>query len=313
MIDFRYHVISIVAIFLALATGIALGAGPLGNKLQQGLLNSAAQDRQDKIDLRTNLDSSNQMVSYNDDFVSAVAGQLLGQRLSGRTVAVFSLPGADPNTVAAIRDDIAKAGGTVVADVTVSGALLDPANRQTAENLAGQVLDGVPGLPNTAGASSYQLVGYSVARGFLATPATGAMVDPTAQEIQAAFDGAHYLSYGGDINKRGNLAVLVAGPPAANVQSGQGELLATVAKAMDALSGGVVVSGPLTSAGDGGYIQAVRASDAAASVSTVDVADVPAGQVATALALEQQADGAAGQYGIGDGADSRLPVVSTGQ
>ena len=55
MIDFRYHVISIVAIFLALATGIALGAGPLGDEFDQQLANQAQQDRQDKEDLRDQL------------------------------------------------------------------------------------------------------------------------------------------------------------------------------------------------------------------------------------------------------------------
>ena len=29
MIDFRYHVVSLISVFLALAVGIALGAGPL--------------------------------------------------------------------------------------------------------------------------------------------------------------------------------------------------------------------------------------------------------------------------------------------
>ncbi|MBN9375395.1 MAG: copper transporter, partial [Cellulomonas sp.] len=29
MVDFRYHLVSLVAVFLALACGIALGAGPL--------------------------------------------------------------------------------------------------------------------------------------------------------------------------------------------------------------------------------------------------------------------------------------------
>ncbi|HUV47611.1 MAG TPA: copper transporter, partial [Actinomycetes bacterium] len=29
MIDFRYHIVSIVAIFMALAVGIVLGSGPL--------------------------------------------------------------------------------------------------------------------------------------------------------------------------------------------------------------------------------------------------------------------------------------------
>ncbi|NIS33816.1 MAG: copper transporter, partial [Actinobacteria bacterium] len=31
MIDFRYHLVSIIAVFFALAVGIVLGAGPLGD------------------------------------------------------------------------------------------------------------------------------------------------------------------------------------------------------------------------------------------------------------------------------------------
>ncbi len=33
MIDFRYHLVSIVSIFLALAVGIVLGAGPLQDQV----------------------------------------------------------------------------------------------------------------------------------------------------------------------------------------------------------------------------------------------------------------------------------------
>ena len=33
MIDFRYHLVSIVSIFLALAVGIVLGAGPLQGQI----------------------------------------------------------------------------------------------------------------------------------------------------------------------------------------------------------------------------------------------------------------------------------------
>ena len=38
MIDFRYHIVSIVAIFFALGAGVVLGSGPLkgaGNELVQ--------------------------------------------------------------------------------------------------------------------------------------------------------------------------------------------------------------------------------------------------------------------------------------
>ncbi len=40
MIDFRYHIVSIVSIFLALAVGIVLGAGPLQNQLGITLTNA---------------------------------------------------------------------------------------------------------------------------------------------------------------------------------------------------------------------------------------------------------------------------------
>ncbi|MDU2059289.1 MAG: copper transporter, partial [Dermabacter sp.] len=37
MIDFRYHLVSLVAVFLALAIGIVLGAGPLRDGVGQTL------------------------------------------------------------------------------------------------------------------------------------------------------------------------------------------------------------------------------------------------------------------------------------
>ena len=43
VIDFRYHIVSIVAIFLALATGVALGAGPLKGTVDQSYISQAEQ------------------------------------------------------------------------------------------------------------------------------------------------------------------------------------------------------------------------------------------------------------------------------
>jgi hypothetical protein len=307
VIDFRYHVISIVAIFLALATGIALGAGPLGEEFDQQLANQAQQDRQDKQDLRDQLDQTDKVVEYEGDFAQSVAPQITGDRLAGHTVAVFVLPGADDETVDAVSGRIEAAGGTITSTITVQNGLVDPAERQTAEGIASRVLEGVDGLPDIQGASSYQLVGYSLARGYLATAEGGTPMDPPAQEIDAAFGEANYLTHDGDIGRRANLAVVIAGPPSEEPQVGQGDLVATVVQAMDALSGGVVVAGPLASADDNGYVAAIRDGDAADSVSTVDVADRPSGQLVTVLALVQQGEGAVGQYGAADSADAVLP------
>jgi Copper transport outer membrane protein, MctB len=309
VIDFRYHVISIVAIFLALATGIALGAGPLGEEFDQQLRNEAARDRQAKEDLRDQLTQVEKVVEFEGDFAQTVAPQITGDRLAGQTVAVFVLPGADDETVDAVSSRIEAAGGTITSTISVQDGLMDPTERQTAEGIASRVLDGVDGLPDIQGAQSYQLVGYSLARGYLATSEGGTPMDAPAQEIDAAFGAANYLTHDGDIGRRANLAVVIAGPPSEEPEVGQGELLATLVKAMDSLSGGVVVAGPLDAADEGGYVAAIRDSDAADSVSTVDVADRPSGQLVTVLALVQQGERAVGQYGAADSADAVLPEL----
>ena len=48
MIDFRYHLVSLVSVFLALAVGIVLGAGPLNEPIARGLSQSVQQLRQDR-------------------------------------------------------------------------------------------------------------------------------------------------------------------------------------------------------------------------------------------------------------------------
>jgi Copper transport outer membrane protein, MctB len=307
VIDFRYHVISIVAIFLALATGIALGAGPLGEEFDQQLARQAQQDRQDKEDLRDQLDQVEQIADFEDELASSVAPQLVGNSLGGRTVSVFVLPGANDDTVDNVTARIEGAGATISSTITVQDGLLDPDEQETAAGIAARVLEGVEGVPSTEGASNYQLVGYALARAYLATSEAGTPTDDDAAAIDGAYLEADYLSHDGDVGRRANLAVVIAGPPSEEPEVGQGELLAILVQAMDSMSGGVVVTGPLESADDDGYIAAVRDSDASDSVSTVDVADRPAGQIVTVLALAQQGDGAVGQYGAADSADAVLP------
>jgi Copper transport outer membrane protein, MctB len=311
VIDFRYHVISIVAIFLALATGIALGAGPLGEEFDQQLANEADRDRQAKEDLRDQLDQVEKVAEFDGEFAQSIGAQVTGDRLDGKSVAVFVLPDADDDTVDSVTNRIEGAGGTITSTVTFEDGLMDPSERTVVEGIATRVLEGVEGLPSTEGAQSYQLVGLSLARAYLATSDAGAQVDAAAQEIDAAYtaDGANYVSHDEDVSRRANLAVVIAGPPSEDPEVGQGELLAILVEAMDSFSGGVVVAGPLEAADEDGYVTAVRDSDAADSVSTVDVADRPSGQLVTVLALVQQADGGVGQYGAADSADAVLPEL----
>lgn len=307
MIDFRYHVISIVAIFLALATGIALGAGPLGEEFDHQLANQADRDREAKEELRDQLDRVERIVEFESEFTQGFAAKIAGQRLRERSVAVFALPGADEDVVDGVAKRIEAAGGTISSTVTIQDGLMDPSERQTAEGIAERVLDGVEGIPTTEGAQSYQLVGYSLARAYLTTTDAGAPMDDAAKGIAAALKEGDLVIPEGDPSRRASLAVVVAGPPSEEPEDGQSELLATMVQAMDTLSGGVVVTGPLPAASEDGYVAAVRDSDAVDSVSTVDIADRPSGQLVTVLSLAQQADGSVGQYGAADSADEAFP------
>jgi len=309
VIDFRYHVVSIVAIFLALATGIALGAGPLKGGIDQQLVDEAQRDREDKEALRMELDLAAQSAEFQDKYAEATSAQLLDARLDGRTVAIVTLPGAEDDIAAGVADDVAAAGGSVTARLQVQPELLDPQNRQVAEGLAASVLEGVEGVPNPADASSYELVGYSIARGFLSTDPAGTAIDDPARTITASLREAEYVTTDGNVERRAGLAVVVAAAPDA-AEQGQEELVTLLLAGLDDASGGVVLVGDPASATEGGYVRATRDSDAAEGVSTVDVADTVAGRVVTVLALAEQAEGESGHYGAVDADDGPMPEAA---
>ncbi|MDQ3627357.1 MAG: copper transporter [Actinomycetota bacterium] len=310
MIDFRYHVVSIVAIFLALATGIALGAGPLGDEISGGLVNEAERDRAEKEELRTDLEQAAAVSEYNDEFSEAVAPTVLDNRLGTHSVMLMTLPGADADTVDALGAAVERAGGTVAGEVGISEELLDPANRTTAQSLATQVLAGTEGTPSLQDATSYEIVGFAVGRGLLTTVPGGSGLDAKSQEIRSAFEGSGFLSYEGEPSTRGSLLLVVAGSPQDIPEAGVDELTSSLVGAMDSVAVGTVVAGPTEAAEAGGAVSAVRDNEAADTVSTVDVAQIAAGQVATMLALAQQAIDETGQYGVGDGADDSVPEIA---
>ena len=66
MIDFRYHVVSLVSVFLALAVGIVLGAGPLNEGISTGITDQVKQLTTEKNQLRTERDAARTTVDQQD-------------------------------------------------------------------------------------------------------------------------------------------------------------------------------------------------------------------------------------------------------
>ena len=95
MIDFRYHLVSIVSIFLALAVGIVLGAGPLKGELGDTLSKEVAGLRKDKADLNSQLAEASAGTEARDSYIGETNPQVLAGTLQDRRVALVVLPGSD--------------------------------------------------------------------------------------------------------------------------------------------------------------------------------------------------------------------------
>ena len=314
MIDFRYHLVSLVSVFLALAVGIVLGAGPLRESIGDTLTQQVNALRQEKDGLRADVATKNASIEHRDDFITAVAPELVSGRLTDRTVAIVRLPGVDDTTLDSVVDTLGLSGATVTARVRLTDAWTDPDKSVLREQTESQLAAGVPG--GVDGEDPQARLAALLARALLSgAPAGPAPVDQAARGVLNGLDGAGLVKIDGDVNSLADLALVLApGVPEATGQAPQptpaadlSQAYVDLARSLDAV-GGTVVSGPASSATKGGFVQAVRSDDAAArEVSTVDSGGTPMGEVAAVRALRQQADGGAGQYGSGDGASAPLP------
>lgn len=309
MISMRYHVVSLLAAFLALAVGVVLGAGPLRADASapaagatQGPTLAAAQSRIEQLD---------QVRAFADAYAAATAKPLVAGALTGRAVTLVRLPGAEDITLAQVGDMVEKAGGSVTARVVVDQKLLDVGNRQLVGELAAQMQDSAKrAVAVPAGVSGYERMGLLLAHAVVSRKKAGESVDPAGDSILAGAATAGLVTTAGNIDRRGSLVVAVAGEPygSTDQREGAGAVTATLLAALDGASRGSVLVGPVSSAAQDGLVGALRADPTAAKeVSTVDVGGQVAGAVVAVLALREQAAGGYGHYGSSAAADGPVP------
>ena len=135
MVDFRYHLVSIVAVFVALAVGIVLGAGPLKNASDQQLRDQVQAVRVYNDGLRTQLTDSRARTGAADQFAAQIAPALVARRLPRTPVVLVVLPGADNALTDAVSDLLVDAGATVTGTVSIrstwTGTDADPRFSET--------------------------------------------------------------------------------------------------------------------------------------------------------------------------------------
>jgi len=289
VINFRYHLVSVAAILIALAAGIALGSGPL-------------EETSDSIRGTSNQTVDPAVGSFEQGFADRTAGDLLTDKLKGQTVVVLTTPGAVPAEVAGVTTDLEAAGAEVTGEVELTSKVLDSASRQFAEGVAQQSAGDVPTVAEAT--DSYGRIGAALARAFMADEA--AAVDPAATTIRSAFTEGDLVTLKRKPEKLATLAVVVSGPSRGD-QADQGTVVAALAGAMNGTGKGVVVTGPASSSTEGGAVKALRDSEFATSVSSVDVTDSATGRIVAALAAAAQVGGQPGAWGTSRSAGGALP------
>ena len=317
MIDFRYHLVSIIAVFLALAVGIVVGTAALNGPIVDSLKASNNRIIKDKRELEASVRDLRTQVSRRDDFARAVAVDVVGGELTGERVLFVAGPGSSGETIQALEELVTAAGGTPGGVLRLRDDLLDPGKSQLVEDVVAEVRPAGLELPE---GTPVDRAAVELAAALMHKGGIAGLDDEAAAKVLGGFTSAELVQLDGPTGSKAptdptapaTLAVVVTGGSAGEALDEPAEQrqrsLLTLSRALDTRSKGVVVAGPTTAADTGGLLQALRGDgDLSERVSSVDAADTPYGQVIVVLALDEQAAGRSGRYGQGAGAQAAAP------
>lgn len=295
---------------LAIALGIAIGAGPLQHSNRERDQQIAAQKAKVARE-RARVDALQSQVAFTDGFAASVAPTLLRGALAGRAVVILTLPGADPKVVDALRADLGTAQAKVTGQVDLARRTTSASGRQLVEALTSQMLTQSPGVSVAADAGGYERLGALLARA-LGTGRTGqpvqAAYDAPAVGIVSGLQSAELATPTQAVSARAGLALVVSGPPARTAAAAADNAVpVTILRALGSRLPTVVV-GSTAAAGPRGVVGALRKGGGAPVLSTVDSVETSTGQVAGVLALAARARvGTIGHFGAVHAADGPVP------
>lgn len=305
MINFRYHVVSLTAVFLALAIGLVVGTAALNGPVADSLKENVNALRKDNSQMRQSVNSLQKELDMEEDFAAEMAQVVLPGKLTGHRVLVLSLPSGRDHTDGVVKM-LQLAGASVTGRIDIQDKFINPDSNNNLLELANGAQ--VPGLPsNSHGVETSSALLASV----LLDRAQGspAVTEAERRSVLQSYATAGYLTPEDKISGAAEAVVLVTGQPYVDKDSAKkDESVVKIAEQFDR-SGAIVVGG-MGSAG--GNVVAVVRGDPVLSqtISTVDNANTVQGQLVTTLALVQQVtEKKSGQYGVGDNAASLLPKL----
>jgi Copper transport outer membrane protein, MctB len=313
VINFRYHVVSLTAVFLALAIGLVVGTAALNGPVSENLRNNLEALNKDNNVRREQVNQLNESVNRSQEFASQIAPGLLGGKLAGRKIAVVALPGTEDHTEGVVQM-LTVAGATITARVRVEDKFFDPNTVNDLLLLVDELSQpsiSSAGLPlNSDGVETASaMLALALLQG--ATGATGTTGTPTAEDVTAvlaAFAQPGYVTAEDGATGGAEAIVLVAGVPATDKEAEKKSRYALrMAEQFGKAPRVLVVAGD--NAGEGNLVSGIRNDPTLVKeISTVDNVSTVQGQVATALVtVERLVQNKVGQYGLAAGATSIVP------
>lgn len=326
MIDFRYHLVSLVAVFIALAVGIALGAGPLREGISSTLESEVDQLRDERADLRAQVQAADRAAEARDEVVDVLSAQALQGTMTGQRVGIVVLPGADRNVVDHLEGYLSGAGADVVLTAEVdpraelpevagdrmervreaAQLVADPEPLEGQDPTLGTVIAAVlTGSDEPAHPGGWLVAGETLEQAGLLTLTWR---ESTSTQVVDRRPPDALLVVGGGLTAEG---LEEPGPAAALARRVE------LVSAISALDRPVVVAGAGAETAPVGdvdpldpFVREIR-EDAGlrSTVSTVDNLESFTGQVSAAAALAWQVQGQTRHYGLGAMAETAVPQL----
>lgn len=309
MISFRFHIVSIIAVFLALAIGIVVGSTVIDRAIVEGLRNRVDEVRDNLDERQAANDELQSEVDDLTEFTEQSALLSVDGRLADTVTVVVTDEGVDREPVERTIDLLGEAGSTVRGVLTVDGAwTLEDEEARTA---LAEVVD----LDDEATVEELQTRAASLLVSDLSSR-VGVVDDGTGALDQVAeLDLVSYEALADEVAPRPRrvLFLMVSGPQSDLESSAHTEAFALAA----AESAGAVVVAEVWQESEDGPDRAdslaviLGSPTLSAEISTVDALDLSFGPTITVFALVVGRAGEVGHYGVGDGAEAVSPAPVT--
>jgi len=301
VISFRYHLVSLIAIFLAIALGVVIGTTALNGAVLGDLRRQVSDLKQSNTAVTAQNRTLRAQAGSADLLAQTFGSKITADALAKKQVVLIGAPGASKGLRQAIASQITAAGGTVSSQIQLAKAFTDPRRASDIQSLATSGVHPMGlQLPTTdsPGLLAGALLGYVLLGHGQGTDLT---------QVLAGFSTLSMLKVDSSSAAPGAAVVLIA-PGGLPKDDEGGAMLEAMATELGTLGGPTVVAGDAASATGGGLVGLVRADNAARkAVSTVDDADTPLGQLTVALTVADSIAGHKGDYGTATGAEALLP------